>query len=87
MHRDGNIGARAGAGSTRVANELGSGQSLRAKRAAKSAICLEAVLMLIVVAIGIALKDVWSYMFTDDPEASSQPCLIWMPALARAPAW
>lgn len=59
---------RAGAGSTRVANELGSGRPLRAERAALTVIAIETLLMLGIVAVGIGLRDVWGYLFTDDPE-------------------
>ncbi|CAL8462043.1 g1574 [Coccomyxa elongata] len=56
-----------GAASTRVGNELGSGRPLRAARAAHTAMVLVAALMLCIVAVGIALRDVWGYLFTDDP--------------------
>lgn len=60
--------ASAGAASTRVANELGSGKPLRAEHAAYTAIVMETLLMLGIVAVGIGLRDVWAYLFTDAPE-------------------
>ncbi|EIE25012.1 MATE efflux family protein [Coccomyxa subellipsoidea C-169] len=57
-----------GAASTRVANELGSAKPLRAEKAAYTAIALETLLMLGIVAVGFGLRDVWAYLFTDDPE-------------------
>ena len=62
-----------GAASTRVANELGSAKPLRAEKAAYTAIALETLLMLGIVAVGFGLRDVWAYLFTDDPEVSAVP--------------
>ena len=63
---------RAGAASTRVGNELGRGQPKRAARAAKTVIALELALMVVIVAVGFAVRDVWGYLFTDDPEVSPE---------------
>ncbi len=56
-----------------MANELGSAKPLRAERAAYTAIALETLLMLGIVAVGFGLRDVWAYLFTDDPEVSAVP--------------
>ena len=58
----------AGAASTRVGHELGSGKPRRAQLAAATVIGLEVMLMVIVVGLGTALRDVWGYLFTSDPE-------------------
>ena len=58
----------AGAASTRVGHELGSGKPKRAQVAAATVIGLEVMLMVVVVVLGIALRDVWGYLFTSDPE-------------------
>ena len=60
--------ACSGAASTRVANELGSGRPLRAARAAHTSMVIVTALMVCIVAVGIALCDVWGYLFTNDPE-------------------
>ncbi|CAK0783734.1 hypothetical protein CVIRNUC_006933 [Coccomyxa viridis] len=57
-----------GAASTRVGHELGSGKPKRAQLAATTVIGLEVMLMVVVVILGIALRDVWGYLFTSDPE-------------------
>jgi hypothetical protein len=44
---------------------------------------METALMLIVVAIGVALRDVWGYLFTNDPEVcGSRMWCAWVGALA-----
>ena len=57
-----------GAASTRVGHELGSGRPKRAQLAAATVIGLEVALMILVVVVGIAARDVWGYLFTSDPE-------------------
>lgn len=66
--------ACSGAASTRVGNELGSGRPLRAARAAHTAMVIVTALMLCIVAVGIALRDVWGYLFTDDPNVRPLKC-------------
>ena len=60
----------AGAASTRVGHELGSGKPKRAQLAAVTVIGLEIVFMLLVVVVGIAARDLWGYLFTSDPEVN-----------------
>ena len=60
--------SNAGAASTRVGHELGSGKPKRAQLAAVTVIGLEIILMLLVVVVGIAARDLWGYLFTSDPE-------------------
>jgi Na+-driven multidrug efflux pump len=57
-----------GAASTRVGHELGSGRPKQAQLAAATVIGLEVALMILVVVVGIAARDVWGYLFTSDPE-------------------
>ena len=65
-----------GAASTRVGHELGSGKPKQAQLAAATVIGLEVMLMVVVVVLGIALRDVWGYLFTSDPEVRSLATML-----------
>jgi len=53
-----------------VGHELGRGKPKRAQLAAVTVIGLEVILMLIVVVVGIAARDLWGYLFTSNPEVN-----------------
>ena len=71
----------AGAASTRVGYELGSGKSRRAQLAAATVIALEVALMVVVVVVGVAARDLWGYLFTSDPEVTPLICFAVQPRL------
>eukprot|EP00884_Botryococcus_braunii_P010471 jgi/Botrbrau1/19425/Bobra.0338s0051.1 len=58
----------AAAASTRVANALGAGRPVAARRTAWLAIAMSLVIMTCVWLASFAVRDVWSRLFTTDPE-------------------